>query len=143
MRKGLFLLFCCVVGLFHTLEAQKVIQRDSLSISKFIKLKQKTKFGAIEVKFSKVLNDSRCPKDVMCVRAGEAFVEVLIYKDSKFIQKKKLRIDASGFITASNNLAFHSEDLLIYGYSLTPYPKASVKTKDEEYQLEIVFQPKK
>lgn len=142
MRKGLFLLLCCIVGSFNALEAQNVVQKDSLSISEFVKLNEKVKFGTFQVEFNKVINDSRCPKDVMCVRAGEAFVEVLIYKDSKFIQKKKLRIDASGFVTASNNLAFYSEDLLIYGFSLTPYPDTSVETKEEDYQLEVVFQPK-
>ena len=141
MRKQLFLLLCCIFTSLITLEAQNQVVKDSLSISEFVKLSQKVKFGSIEVEFSRVLSDSRCPKDVMCIRAGEAFVEVLIYQDSEFIQKKKLRIDASGFVTASNNLAFHSENLKIYGFGLTPYPDTSVKTKEENYQLEIVFQP--
>ncbi len=99
-------------------------------------------FADISVKFNKMLVDSRCPKNVMCNRAGEAIVEVLIYRKGKFFKKRKLTIDASGVVIDANNLVYAVEDYKIYGSNLTPYPDTRIETKDEDYRLQIVVQPK-
>ena len=42
----------------------------------------------VSIDFKEVINDSRCPKNVNCVRAGEAKVLVSVYLDGKlFISK--------------------------------------------------------
>lgn len=88
------------------------------------------------------MNDSRCPKDVICNRAGEAFVKVSVYKNGELIQDKKLRIDASGYVVDDNNLAFHTEDIKIYGFNLIPYPQTKkLQLTDKDYELEILFKP--
>ena len=86
MKSIQFALFFCSISVFCTLNAQKQIIKDSLSISKTIRLQQKVSFNDYDVKFKKVITDSRCPKNVMCVRAGEAYVLVSIYKNSHFLR---------------------------------------------------------
>ncbi|EDP70981.1 hypothetical protein FBALC1_00817 [Flavobacteriales bacterium ALC-1] len=140
--KSLFTLIFCFASLFYTLDAQVQIVKDSLSISKTVGYQQKVDFKDYEIKFKSVITDSRCPKNVMCVRAGEADVLVSIYKNGKFIEDKKIRIDASGYVMESNNLAFSAKDFKIYGFALTPYPGDANDIADKDYQLEIVLKYK-
>lgn len=89
------------------------------------------------IKFDKVLTDSRCPKNVMCVRAGEAKVLVSVYEDGKFVTKKELIIDASNYISEENNSAFVSSLVSIYAVGLYPYPTTENPIPQQEYRLKI------
>ena len=63
-------------------------------------------------------------------------------KNGELIQDKKLRIDASGYVVDDNNLAFHTEDIKIYGFNLIPYPQTKkLQLTDKDYELEILFKP--
>ena len=46
----------------------------------------------VTVKFIKVIQDSRCPKNVMCIRAGETEVLIGIYKNGLLTKKKPLQL---------------------------------------------------
>ncbi len=98
-------------------------------------------YNTYHVVFKKLISDSRCPKDVMCNRAGEAKVLLSIYNEDVFIEDKEITIDASGYVMEVNNLAFTNEDFKIYGINLKPYPITKDKITNENYELEIVFQP--
>lgn len=142
MKNTAVILMFCLIGLPNSAGGQSQKLKDSLSISQFVKINQSAKFKTFEVKFKKVVNDSRCPKHVICNRAGEAFVEVSVYKNGELIQEKKLRIDASGYVIDANNLAFHTENIKIYGLNLTPYPQTKkMQLTDKDYELEILFKP--
>ena len=91
----------------------------------------------ISIKFVKVLNDSRCPKEVNCVRAGEAKIVVAIYENENFVREKELVIDASGFISDANNLAFSSTVFSIFVVGLYPYPSSNNAIQSEDYVLEL------
>lgn len=130
------------VGFGNSVEAQNQIVKDSLSISEKLGLGDEVVFENYKVKFKTVLTDSRCPKSVMCVRAGEAEVILSVYLKGKFITDKKVRIDASSYVMESNNLAFDAEDFKIYGFSLSPYPDGIGDINDKDYLLEVVFKPK-
>ena len=91
----------------------------------------------ISIKFVKVLNDSRCPKEVNCVRAGEAKIVVAIYEYENFIREKELVIDASGLISDANNRAFSSTVFSIFVVGLYPYPSAISAVPLEDYVLEL------
>ena len=131
-----------VFTLFGELHAQNQVVKDALSVTEIIGLQQKVRYGDYEVKFKKIITDSRCPKSVMCIRAGEADVLVSIYKNGDFIKDKLIRIDASGFVMETTNLAFNAEDFKIYGFNLSPYPEGINDVSEQDYKLEIVFQPK-
>ncbi|MEH6534771.1 MAG: hypothetical protein V7719_00150 [Psychroserpens sp.] len=142
MKKLIFSLLLSAACSMASVQAQTPFAKDSLSVSSFVNFQQKVDFEDYQVKFKKVVSDSRCPKDVMCIRAGEAKVLLSIYKNGKFIKDKEVTIDASGYVMEENNLAFNTDDFKIYGMTLKPYPKTSDGIQDEDYKLEIVFQPK-
>lgn len=93
-------------------------------------------FNDYEVKLIDVIVDSRCPKDVICVRAGEAVLELEIYQPEEDLVSKQLTLYS---VTDSGNI-FSSELLKISGLELLPYPKASITTKKEDYQLKILIE---
>ena len=55
---------------------------------------------------------------------------------------KKIRIDASGYVMESNNLAFNAEDFKIYAFAVTPYPGGLNAIAVKDYQLEVVLKYK-
>jgi hypothetical protein len=140
--KTVTFIFLLIVSLTaHQSDAQQSVAKDALSISKSIGIGEQANFGDYSVVFDKVLTDSRCPKNTVCVRAGEAEILVAIYKKDIFLKNQKLSIDASGFVLESTNLAFSSNDFKIYGFGLTPYPINLDAIKNNDYVLELVFQP--
>ena len=68
---------------------QAQVVKDSLSISEVVRLHQQVAFKNYEIKFKKVITDSRCPKSVICVRAGEAEVLVSVYRNGDFVEDRK------------------------------------------------------
>ena len=93
--------------------------------------------GDIRIEFLKIISDSRCPKSVNCVWAGEAKVQVAIYKGRKKLGKKTLIFDASGVITDKKNLLFSDEEARIIGMALFPYPQSPDNIPAEAYCLEV------
>jgi hypothetical protein len=79
--------------------------------------------GAVQVTFTQVAEDSRCPKDVLCVWAGRALVELHVWVDGA----------DKGLVTASlmpGSPPSQELDATVerYVFSLTdlqPYPQAS------------------
>ena len=45
-------------------------------------------FEDLEVRFVEVVEDSRCPKNVNCIWAGEVTILVEVYRDSKKIAER-------------------------------------------------------
>ena len=143
MKKLVLILLLSVLCAFATTQAQTSFTKDSLSVSSFVDFNQKVEFENYQVKFKTLVSDSRCPKSVMCIRAGEAKVILSIYKEGEFITDKEITIHASGYVMEKNNLAFKTDDFNIYGMTLKPYPKGVNSHLEEDYKLEIVFQPKR
>ncbi len=133
----------CVFSMFsHKGLAQTPFVKDSLSVSTVIPFQKKANYNDYQVKFKKVISDSRCPKNVTCIRAGEAKVLVSIYNGEAFLSDKELTIHANGYVMEETNLAFQTEAFKIYGVSLKPYPLTHNNKADTVYELELVFQPK-
>lgn len=88
-------------------------------------------FGDTQIKFKKVLADSRCPKNVTCVWAGEAKVLVEIYKEGILEATKELTF------TAINPILdiVDTELLGIKALRLQPYPNTSVPKDKKDYYL--------
>lgn len=99
-------------------------------------------FEDIDIKFVEVVTDSRCPKGVSCVWAGEAKVLVDIYKAGKKIDQKEIVFNTSNqFVDKLANI-FASETLNISGYTLSPYPEYGKKIKTEDYYLQLDIKEK-
>ncbi len=91
----------------------------------------------VDIEFVKVIEDSRCPKNVNCVRAGKAVVLVNVYVHGNFIEKKRLEFYPSGFNNEAATTLFNTEELRIIGLNLSPYPITTRKTHKEDYYLEL------
>ena len=91
----------------------------------------------VSIVFEKVISDSRCPKNVTCVWAGEAKVLVTISKNGKSIEKKELTFSASAIVEGDENIIYKSEDFQISGLRLFPYPETTNKIENNEYCLEL------
>jgi len=91
----------------------------------------------VDIEFVEALEDSRCPKNVNCVRAGKAVVLVNVYVDGAFIEERRLEFYPSGFSNESTNTLFNSNGLRISGLNLMPYPIALAKTTKKDYYLEL------
>lgn len=90
-------------------------------------------FGDKSIEFIKVISDSRCPREVTCVWAGEATVLVGIYENGKLIERKEVTLQPRKEILE----LFSANNKLISAYSLDPYPK--IKTPNaSEYMLNVL-----
>ena len=91
----------------------------------------------IDVEFVKIISDSRCPKNVMCVRAGEAKVLVAIFRNGKFLKEQHLVFHASGVQKEKQNVLFSTEEIQLSGLALLPYPERPGSIQDEDYFLKV------
>ena len=107
--------------------------------SKVVKIQYGQKFNInnFDVEFLKVVSDSRCPNGVDCIRAGEAKVLVNIYKNDDLLETKELVFNASGVINEKTMTLFKSENILIQGLRLMPYPEVHHRIPKHMYCLEI------
>ncbi len=93
----------------------------------------------VDIEFVKIIEDSRCPKNVNCVRAGKAVVLINVYANGKFIEERRLDFYPSGFNNQSATTLFNTDGLRIIGLNLLPYPIATRKTSKEDYYLELAI----
>lgn len=77
--------------------------------------------GAISITFVKVLEDSRCPKNVNCMWAGQARVEVLVSENGKEPITQEITLGATEEVS-KNKTFFKEGDYFIKALTLNPYP---------------------
>ncbi|MEM9258396.1 MAG: hypothetical protein AAGA62_02050 [Bacteroidota bacterium] len=80
--------------------------------------------------FLRVVSDSRCPKGVTCVRAGEAIVQ--LQRGTATPEEVIIEVDAKNMI----KLPIEGGNVNILG--LDPYPAAPVVTTPDAYRLRVV-----
>jgi hypothetical protein len=134
MKKILLTAIIICSSLF--VNAQK---QDSIPVTSIIKIDmanvvQIDKNFAIEL--VEVLSDSRCPKNVQCIRAGEAIVLVNIYKGGKIERQEKLVIYPTS-IPDKTLQVLSSKLTNTTALSLLPYPNGISKTELSNYCLEL------
>lgn len=98
-----------------------------------VKLGECQNIDGIKITFLEVLEDSRCPKDVDCIWAGEAKIKISIKEKGKASFDKEILFDALG-----KEIVIHtSETSVLKAVGLSPYPMTSTPKKDRAYYLEI------
>lgn len=86
------------------------------------------------LRFKEVISDSRCPKDVTCVWAGEAKILVELYRNGSFLKEKILTLSNS---TIPLEFSVQGVNYSINKMVLYPYP--TTKLVDPDYSLEIMI----
>lgn len=89
--------------------------------------------NAVEITFLEVLEDSRCPKDVSCVWAGQAKIKVRIKEKGVAAVEKEIIFGATG----KDIFIYTSESMIIKALRLSPYPETSVARSERVYYLEL------
>lgn len=73
----MFMRYLLIFLTFHFFTSVEEPLQDSPSLE--LKTGEQAAIGNVTIKFKKVLSDSRCPRGVTCIWAGEAKVLVAIY----------------------------------------------------------------
>lgn len=133
--------FTLILAFFFTVQ---VFAQDSSKVKvKTPKIVYKLQFGKtlsindVTVQFVEVVSDSRCPKNVNCVWAGEVAVLVNVFKNGEEIKQKKLVFGSNK--TEQNQFPnlYKSEALNISCYSVLPYPVYGKTIDIEDYYLQL------
>jgi len=98
---------------------------------------EQLEFGDKSIRFKEVISDSRCPKDVTCVWAGEAKVLIEVFEKGKLINEKLVVINP--YILDEIPLQFSAGDGIysITAFKLFPYPSTASKKDTMDYTLEM------
>ncbi|RZN84609.1 MAG: hypothetical protein EVB11_00725 [Winogradskyella sp.] len=97
-------------------------------------------FDDYEIQFDNVLSDSRCPKAVMCVVAGEAVGNVAIYKSGELISETELTFTPITYLPNQKGNLFDADDFKVTGVELWPYPKAGHPIPFKSYKLKLLIE---
>lgn len=86
----------------------------------------------LRLEFKALSPDSRCPKEVTCIRGGDAVVSIDVYVDN--ILSKELRVTFYPY-GASEELSkfLEANGILLKNLKLFPYPKADEKQVSSNY----------
>jgi len=91
----------------------------------------------LEFKFVAVESDSRCPKGVQCVWAGEAVVLIDVFKNGKRLEQKRLVISPTSHLETSFGNLFSSKKLTVSGFNIMPYPELRSKINLKNYYITL------
>lgn len=81
--------------------------------------------GGLKVTFDRVVSDSRCPIDAICVWAGEAVLALKLSRGTDAPVEREVRADSSS--PEVSHLSYR-----IKAVALAPYPRSDRKTPSEE-----------
>jgi len=140
MKKALLILFAAIIlGGAQIVNAQvdgpydkdptTTGQSVTLGVNKSKKLFDRT----LTVKVLAVVEDSRCPKDVNCIQAGNAKVRVSVRKGTDSSRIVDLDLNGGTSVTFENYKITLS--------ALTPYPETAAPIKRNKYIATLNVSP--
>ena len=128
MRVFTFLFLCFSISFMTAQEDTPTAPRIAVKLD----LNESIVTRDFNIEFLEVLEDSRCPKDVVCVWAGQARVKVRISGAGIDEQVLELTLGKKDL-----NVIFTGEDFILKAAALTPYPTTENMGK-REYALLVV-----
>lgn len=133
-----FLLVFIILN-FSFLQKEGPVQN---SASVVLQSGERAMVGPFLIEFREVLSDSRCPKGVACIWAGEAKVLMAVYRDNKFLGVEILTLSNSGSEISRLGEYFSGISLSLAVRALKPYPEIDEKIPLEDYSLSLQFTEK-
>lgn len=112
---------------------QKIVEKENI-----ISQKRVNKSG-IQFRLKSVFDDSRCPKNVTCVWAGEVSVEVEVYENNVLKESKTMTFTNKN---KSENVAWFTNYLKekeIKEVLVLPYPENGKTLNPEDYYLKLEY----
>src|SRR5690554_1536420 len=105
-----------------------------------VPLNKSVVLNGVSIKFTDVLEDSRCPEGVTCIWAGRAIVIVEVTANGNTVEKKLIFGEIRPGESNDTDL-FGSTELTINGLALNPYP--NIKNVSEEIEYELLISEEK
>jgi len=135
MKYFLVLMFSLMMGSLFAQENDSII-----NFSAEMDLGEVFSFENKSIQFKKVITDSRCPKDVTCIWAGEAKVLIAVMENGREVEEKIITLA----VKKDFQLSFLNSEVIysINALNLYPYPTSTHKIKESEYCLIIQLNKK-
>ncbi|MEH1943367.1 MAG: hypothetical protein V7L01_24535 [Nostoc sp.] len=128
------------------IEAQSIAQGNNQQFNHRVKTTLDTQFNLkygqiaylqnenIEIKFSKVIQDSRCPSNVNCIWQGQVVIELDIIKNGKKVSTLTLTLIPGRDVPPIQFLDKYTVTLR----DVLPYPKSGINVVTKDYIARIV-----
>ncbi len=120
MKKSILLVLILITSVTFAQEEKVEVPKIAVKVP----MGETVLLGDVSIKFIKVLEDSRCPKDVTCVWAGQAKVLVEVSVSGK--ESKQVELLFGG---KKDNILYSSEEKVLKGIALSPYPTSDTAGK--------------
>ncbi len=134
LKKNLFI--CCLLISMIGFSQEKIQTETPLILKKLIYL-ESVSVDNYTVKFSEVVSDSRCPKNVTCVWAGEVVFELQVYKYDQLLTTETFEIPPTGYSVQERKSLIIEGKPKLYLYNVLPFPKAEKTTEKTDYYLQF------
>lgn len=115
-------------------------KHDILTETVFVSIGDSFVFEDVEIKLLDIGVDSRCPKSVMCARAGDVMVKITVYKSRKQISEKTIAFTPTVYLPYEKGNLVNSETLKITAVALSPYPVVENNIKKSDYKLKLLLE---
>ncbi len=120
MRQSLLYICCFLMTLTSLSQKVHIVEEVQLKYGETATLGEHT------IRFDEVKNDSRCPKDVTCVWAGEVIVLLTMDEQDTY----NIRPGGTVELWSDENLSYRITEV-------SPYPETSAKIPKEAYCLTL------
>lgn len=90
----------------------------------------------LKIEFKTLSPDSRCPKEVTCIRGGEVIVGLAVYEKGVLLQELNLTFYPYGKTEFLSGL-LTTKGISVRNLQLLPYPKADLNQIKSNYYLEF------
>lgn len=131
MKKAIWLFAFLFYGIIFSQEGGPI---DVPKIVVKIPLGETVRLDDVAITFVKVIEDSRCPKNVTCIWQGRIIVQVAVKREGELIQNKELLLGKTKHGEQGTTIIYSTEDLLLNVVSVNPYPDIE-DTGDRNYVL--------
>lgn len=135
MKRSILLIVIFITSFSFSQDSTKTRKAETPIITSKVYLGKSIVVENYEIEFIEVLQDSRCPKGVSCIWAGEVVILVDLFEDGKKVERKKITLNPK--IELQNRIGnlFFSDKLSLSVQNVLPYPTAKAKKQSNAYYL--------
>jgi len=135
MKRSILLLVIFITSFSFSQDSIKIRKVGTPIITSKVYLGKSIVVENFKIEFTEVIQDSRCPKGVNCVWAGEVVILVDLYKDGKKLERKKITLSPKIELQKRIGNLFFSEKLSLTALNVLPHPNAKAKIQSSDYYL--------